>query len=113
MPDACCTNGCGKTASDAVHNRTGEQALLDVAAIAQTAYWDALRKLETAIGVDLDDVGELSGLTVQEVIDSFGPDGFGGVDDAEADDENILCECGRDEKDCAVFYGAEKHRDRS
>jgi hypothetical protein len=44
------------------------QALLDEAARAQIVYWDALRKLESAIGVDLDDVGELIGLTVQDVI---------------------------------------------
>jgi hypothetical protein len=27
--------------------------------------------------------------------------------------ETILCECGREEQDCAVFEGAEQHRDRT
>jgi hypothetical protein len=54
--------------------------LLIAAATMQSMYWDALRELEAAIGCDLEDVGDLAGLTVQDVIDSFGPDGFGGVD---------------------------------
>jgi len=56
------------------------QAILDAAARAQTVYWEALKELERVTGVDLDDVGELAGLTVQDVIDSFGPDGLGGAE---------------------------------
>lgn len=62
------------------------QKLLDAAAEAQSVYWDALRELEeelaalTGVDINLDDVGELAGLTVDDVIESFGPNGFGGVD---------------------------------
>ena len=48
------------------------QSLLDAAASAQVAYWGALRNLETELGIDLDDVGYLEGLTVKEVIDTYG-----------------------------------------
>lgn len=62
------------------------QKLLDAAAEAQTVYWDALRELEeelaalTGEDINLDDVGDLAGLTVDDVIESFGPNGLGGVD---------------------------------
>jgi hypothetical protein len=58
-------------------------ALLVSACEAQHAYWDALRDLEGELGVDIDDIGDMEGLTVKDVIDSFGPDGFGGTEDNE------------------------------
>jgi hypothetical protein len=71
-------------------------AELQAAQVAQTVYWNALRALERVTGVDLDDVGDLAGLTVQDVIESFGPNGFGGADDADEDGiELLICdECG-------------------
>jgi hypothetical protein len=83
----CSANPCAAVIADREDEPT-TAALLEAAATAQTAYWDALRLLEAAIGVDLEDVGDLSGLTVEDVIASFGPDGLGGVDDEDKNDED-------------------------
>jgi hypothetical protein len=58
-------------------------ACLVSACEAQHAYWDALHDLEAELGVDIDDIGDMEGLTIKDVIDSFGPDGFGGTEDNE------------------------------
>jgi hypothetical protein len=46
--------------------RCGE--LLAIAARAQTGYWDALRSLESAIGFEIDDPGDLREATVESLI---------------------------------------------
>lgn len=45
------------------------QSLLDAAGEAQTAYWNALRALEVALDIEIDNSGslELTGLTVDEL----------------------------------------------
>jgi hypothetical protein len=42
--------------------------LLAIAARAQTGYWDALQSLETAIGFEIDDPGDLNEATVESLI---------------------------------------------
>lgn len=49
-------------------NQGDAQALLDRAAEAQTAYWDALSDLESAVGFDVDGAQELAGRTVDELV---------------------------------------------
>lgn len=65
------------------------QVALDAAKEAQTAYWDALRDLETELGCDLDDVGDLSGYTVQDLIQQYCETPDETVDEEEADDEEV------------------------
>jgi hypothetical protein len=42
--------------------------LLQIAAGAQTAYWEALRNFESAIGFEIDDPGDLNEATVKRLI---------------------------------------------
>jgi hypothetical protein len=51
-------------------------ALLSAAAAAQTAFWQAMTALEAATGLDLENTSDLAGMTVQDLIDSYGPDGL-------------------------------------
>jgi hypothetical protein len=51
-------------------------ALLSAAAAAQTAFWQAMTALEAATGLDLESTSDLAGMTVQDLIDSYGPDGL-------------------------------------
>ena len=50
------------------------QPLLDAAATAQTSYWNALRELEAALDIDIEDTGglELEGMTVVGILEMFG-----------------------------------------
>ena len=49
-----------------------QQLLLNQAAAAQTLYWKALFELERAVALNLDDVGDLQGLTIDQLLESFG-----------------------------------------
>jgi hypothetical protein len=44
--------------------------LLQIAASAQGSYWDALRDLEEAIGFEIDDPGDLTETTVEQLIEA-------------------------------------------
>lgn len=48
----------------------GPEALLEVAAEAQTAYWDALRKLEEALGVEIEDGRDLRNATIESLLEA-------------------------------------------
>lgn len=69
----CSSNPCeGVKADRGEEVEDTPQSLLDAAVAAQLAYWDALHNLEAELEIDLDNVGQLEGLTVKEVIDTYG-----------------------------------------
>ena len=49
---------------------TAEDELLEAAAEAQTAYWNALRELEEATGLDIDSTQDLAGKTVADLTEN-------------------------------------------
>jgi hypothetical protein len=64
------------------------QVLLDAAAEAQTAYWDALGALEQALGFDVEVGYELTGTTVDHLLEAENAD-----DDEDDDGDEEGCDC--------------------
>jgi len=52
-----------------------KEALLQAAAEAQSAFWDALGLLENELGVDIDGTQDLASVTLTELLESGEKDG--------------------------------------
>ena len=72
------------------------ETLLDAAKEAQTVYWDALRELEEATGLEIDSARDLQGWTVASLLKSADGD-----EDDEDEQEIPTCEaCGCTDGTC-------------
>lgn len=71
-----------------------KEKALERAAKAQTRYWDALGDLEAALGFDLDDIGELSGYSVEDLKSEFGDDEEEAGDACDDTPEPAVCIAG-------------------
>ena len=72
------------------------EALLDAAKEAQTAYWDALRELEEATGLEIDSTSDLQDWMIASLLKSADGD-----DDEEDEQEIPICTaCGCEDGTC-------------